>query len=118
MNYFTFEVHIRQQIQELMENVNKKATSDRENVMEAIRQIKGLTNRVFDMEHFLLRNQEVHTVFDEINQRFGEVNVEANMIKIRAAEDKKYFENRLEQMDKKLANMERTLDVYVSIKLL
>jgi len=48
------------------------------------------------MEHFLLRNQEVHTVFDEINQRFGEVNVEANMIKIRAAEDKKYFENRLE----------------------
>jgi len=38
------------------------------------------------------------------------------MIKIRAAEDKKYFENRLEQMDKKLANMERTLDVYVRFK--
>ena len=97
-----------------MENVNKRATGDREEVQESLRQQKLVQKRVFDLEHFLLQNKEAHTVFDEFERRFSEFVVEQNIIKAQIRDDRLVVEEKLKLMNKREDNMDRTLEIYVS----
>ena len=97
-----------------MENVNKRATGDREEVKESLRQLKLVQKRVFDLEHFLLQNKQAHTVFDEFERRFSEFVVEQNIIKAQIRDDRLVVEEKLKLMHKREDNMDRTLEIYVS----
>jgi hypothetical protein len=73
LNYFAFEAQMRKHLRELIEPYMQKALTDREDVQETKRLLTNVSKRVYDLEHFVQKGQDIHTVFDGIDKRFGEM---------------------------------------------
>ncbi len=64
---------MRKHLRELIDPYMQKALADREDVQETKRLLTNVSKRVYDLEHFLQKGEEIHTVFDGIDKRFGEM---------------------------------------------
>jgi len=62
---------MRKHLRELIEPYMQKATTDREDVQETKRLLSNISKRVYDLEHILQKGEDIHTVFDGIDKRFG-----------------------------------------------
>jgi hypothetical protein len=114
LNYFAFEAQMRKSLRELIDPYINKQTLDREQTAEVRRQIVALSKRVNDLEHTVLRGQDMHTVFDEYDRRFGETEARITLIRRGMEDEKKQQLKRNEEMDVQLSGFDKTLNLYVS----
>jgi hypothetical protein len=73
LDWFDFETRMRDVIHELVEPIVKKAAEDREKMLSLQRGQENDGKRIDQLESAVLKKGRKNTVFDEINQRFIDI---------------------------------------------
>ena len=93
---------MRKTLRDLLEPYVSKATVDRETVHETKRLLTNISKRLHDVEHLMFKGQEPHTLFDEFNKKFGEIDVKFAMLDKKAEDDGRREAARNEEVNQKI----------------
>lgn len=102
LDWFDFETRMRDVIHELIEPVMRKATEDREQMLTIRRNQENDEKRLDQLESAVLKTGRKATVFDEIQQKFVDIEGDRKKQQVKVEQDLEEFRGEVKAINFKI----------------
>ena len=102
LDWFDFETRMRDVIHELIEPVMRKATEDREQMLTIRRNQENDQKRLDQLESAVLKTGRKATVFDEIQQKFVDIEGDRKKQQVKVEQDLEEFRGEVKAINFKI----------------